>query len=596
MHHRLSAHTLTVTSIDNPTPAARWWTPLAYGLVCSVLWVLSWAVIFSDSAAQLLSPISAFAAAAIGVLAVRPNIIGDTRKRLALKAALFGLGHAPALALGHLYIWKTAGPTLLLLVAYLALFPAVALYIAVRLHRRWPRLPTVATVPFLWVALEVVRGEWLVGGYPWYLVGHAATRPGGASWLAPIIGAYGCSLVLVAVACAVNDLLGRSGKVAFAGVAAVIASGGLSLALGPRAAEPPQRTFRVAVLQTNLPQDNKLGWAIGDRVEAHKRWLALSEAAAAGPRRPQLIVWPETMFAGVALNPEAIDVQRRAGLTYTVPGSADPLAATWFADTLIALQVRVRTPLLVGSIAADGLAYAQTEQGVKTTTAARANSAILVADGGPQQARYDKVNLMAFGEYIPVAYRWPSVQQWLAGIGAQGMAFDLAFGRDRTLFNVEGVRIGTPICFESCHQSANRAFTTNADGSRRADLLINLTNDGWFYGSDFNRRMHLLQCRWRCAELETPMVRAANTGISCVIDSAGRVLTTALDDGRPLLRNEGVVSADVPLPLSLSPATPMTFFARIGHHLTTVIVACGGVLAVLAFWPARRPQPGSAQN
>ena len=562
---------------------------MAYGVVCSAMWVISWSVIFSDSAVQLLSPISAFAVAGIGMLAARPRSLGDTQRRLWLKAALFGLGHAPAFAIGHWYIWKTAGPTLLLLLVYLACFPAVALFVAVKLHSRWPRLPTVATIPVIWVGLEIVRGEWLIGGYPWYLVGHAATRPEGPAWLAPIVGAYGCSLVLVVVACGVNDALGRAGKTVFAGVAAVVVSGGISLALGPREAEPGQRTLRVVVLQTNLPQDNKLGWAIADRVEAHKRWLALCEAAAAAPSRPQLIVWPETMFPGAALNPEAIDVQRRAGLTYSLPGAADPLPATWFADTLTAMQVRLRTPLLVGSIAADGLAYAQTDDGVKTTTTSRTNSAVLVTDGGPQEVRYDKVDLMAFGEYIPVAHRWPAAQQWLAGIGAQGMAFDLAFGRDRTLFNVEGVRIGTPICFESCHQAANRAFTTNPDGTRRADLLINLTNDGWFYSSDFNRRMHQLQCRWRCAELATPMVRAANTGISCVIDSAGKVLTAALDDGQPLPRNEGVVSADVPLPATAGAATPMTFFARAGHHVTTAIVACGAALTLLALWPARRP-------
>jgi apolipoprotein N-acyltransferase len=559
-----------------------------YGAVSSLMWLLAFWAAVQDVRAAYIAPMAAFAVAAIGMLVRSPRLM-NARTRPWLRAALFGLGHCPALAVGHWYVWKTAAPALPLLLLYLAAFPALAFYLTARLRVKWPRLPVVLTLPLVWVALEIVRGEWLIGGYPWYLIGHALTREGGPAWTTPYIGAYGCSLLLLVIACVTNELVRSERRAKFAGVAAVLVSVVSGVLFGPASAPVPVRTLRVTVVQTNLPQDNKIGWSIADRIPTHLRWLALSEKAAAQPKRPQLIVWPETMFPGFALNPEALEVQFRSGLTYSpVDGKGQPTPATWFADALLESQVRCNIPFLVGAIGADGLAYSSENGSVKTTTTARTNSAMLVTDGRVLQERYDKVDLMAFGEYIPVVYRWPAVQQWVTGIGAHGMAFDLAFGARRTLFNVEGVRVGTPICFEICHEGSCRDFTTAADGSRRADLLINLTNDGWFYESDFNRRMHMLQARWRCAELATPMVRAANTGISCVIDSSGKVLTTTLDDGSPVTQTEGTLTADVPLSLSNAPST---FYARAGHHLNTLIAVAGGVLSVMAFWPVRRTKP-----
>lgn len=585
-----------------PGKPVRWWHPFGLGLVASLMWAFSFAILGATSSPSIAIPIATLGLISVAVAARNGGALLKVRGRLWLGSMLFGLGHVPALGIAHLYVWKTAAPAYPLLLLYLASFPAMAAFLASRLSDRWPKLPCCATIPFLWVTLEIVRGEWLIGGYPWYLLGHTLTSDKGVAWSAQYIGAYGCSLMLALAACAIIDMSGRIKDQTRAAVAFVCAIGVFAIVCAmlvvARSSPPPVRTFRVAILQTNLPQDNKIGWASNDRVEAHTRWLALTaEATEAGatssPRRPQLVVWPETMFPGFALNPEALDAQRRAGLTYTLGtgAQAKPLAATWFADSLIETQTRARIPFLVGAIASDGLRYSPTPDGrVKTDVDARTNSAILITDGRVQSERYDKMDLMAFGEYIPVVYRWPGIQNWLTGLGAQGMSFDLAFGKQRTLFNVEGVRIGTPICFEVCHESACRRFTTADDGNRRADLLVNITNDGWFYGSDFNRRMHLLQARWRCAELATPMARAANTGISCIIDSSGKVITPKLDGGAPLTQTEGILTADVPL---LAPDAPPTFYATTGHHIKTLVVALGGFLALAAFWPKPERTPES---
>lgn len=581
---------------NKPDQPLRWWSPFLNGLACSFYWALAFAVLNAGGGWARIAPLPAFLAI-LGTAALTHSAGASLRirGRVWLGAALFGLGHIPALGLAHAYIWTTAAPAYPLLLLYLAAFPAIVVYLAARISARWPRLPTVAVVPFLWVAAEYLRGEWLLGGYPWYLLGHTLTPEGGPTLLAPYIGVYGCSLLLALIVCAVHDAISRfkdaKEKAQAFGVAVFVLWAVSALVSIELPSPPTSRTFRVAVLQTNLPQDNKIGWSIADRVADHTRWLKLTEQAATKGqfgvegKRPQLVVWPETMFPGQALNPQSITAQRNAGLTFRGP-DGKPLDATWFADSLLETQARLDVPFLVGAIAADGLRFSTGEGGrVRTDADARTNSAILVTDGRPQAERYDKMDLMAFGEYIPLVHRWPAVQNWLTGLGAHGMSFDLAFGTSRTLFNVEGVRIGTPICFEVCHEKACREFTTTADGARRADLLINLTNDGWFYTSDFNRRMHLLQARWRCAETATPMVRAANTGISAAIDARGKLLTTKLDDGQPTERTEGLLTAEVPLPAL---EAPTTFYAKAGHHLNTLIAIAGAALTLLAFWPKRR--------
>ncbi|MFT3684894.1 MAG: apolipoprotein N-acyltransferase [Phycisphaerales bacterium] len=560
----------------------RWYGPLLGGACASLIWALSFAVV-ADGGGRAVGGVLAYSAiGGVAALAAAGGARLKVRARLWLGALLFGLGHVPVLGIAHAYLWKTAAPAYPLLLLYLASFPAVCVYACARLSARWPRLPLALTVPLVWVALEYLRGEWLLGGYPWYLLGQLLTTDGGPSWLASWIGVYGCSLMLAVIGAAVIDVgiklndPRKAGLVFGLMLAAVPVLAGFFL--GPCATATPltaYRTLRVAVLQTNLPQDNKIGWKLKDRIDQHKHWLDLSRAAATASgetKRPQLIVWPETMFPGQALNPEALEVQRRSGLSYSVEGAVEPLPVTWFADTLLKTQADLDIPFLVGAITADDLAYERTASGGTKASGKRYNSAVMVTDGRSQRERYDKIDLMAFGEYIPVVYRWPAVQNWLTGLGAQGMAFDLGFGKERTLFNVEGVRVGTPICFEICHEGTCRAFTTAPDGSRRAELLINLTNDGWFYDSDFNRKMHQLQARWRCAETDTPMVRAANTGISGLIDSNGRVVTKKMEDGGELSQREGVVTVDVPV---AAPGTPATLYAR-GGYLVGPVVGCAG--------------------
>jgi apolipoprotein N-acyltransferase len=134
---------------------------------------------------------------------------------------------------------------------------------------------------------------------------------------------------------------------------------------------------------------------------------------------------------------------------------------------------------------------------------------------------------------MPGIERWKSVQDWLLnqGIGATGMRFDLSRGvpsREATLFELQAsdgrlVTVATPICFEGTSARVCRELL-GTGGQRRADILIGVTNDGWFGRWPVGREAHLELTRWRCLEGWTPMVRVANTGISASIDTHGRVV------------------------------------------------------------------------
>lgn len=123
-------------------------------------------------------------------------------------------------------------------------------------------------------------------------------------------------------------------------------------------------------------------------------------------------------------------------------------------------------------------------------------------------------------------------------------------------------------------------------GARRADLLINLTNDGWFGWWDAGRRQHLQLARWRALELGTPVVRAANTGISALIGPTGAFLRAGVDSAPNPARVDGVLVVDVPKPLGA------TLYARVGDlfGIAALVVAGGLLLASFIRTSSSRPR------
>ena len=203
-----------------------------------------------------------------------------------------------------------------------------------------------------------------------------------------------------------------------------------------------------------------------------------------------------------------------------------------------------------------------------------------------REGRYDKIVLTPFGEIMPWLSSVPALQQFLLNLGAAGMSFDLASGQTATVFEFstadgQRVRAVTPICFEATVPWLNRRLVYGSGGPRRADLMVSPSNDGWFGRFAGGREFHLLFARWRCVELGVPMVRAVNTGVTCAIDPAGRVVRAFGPND-----TDGVLVVDVPVP---DPSRE-TFYARHGDVAAWSSVGLSGVLGA---WVLLRPRPRS---
>ena len=570
-----------------PQTAAPWWGFVLAGLV------------FGLSFALALPPVSIWPLALVAVLPLvwAACRAPDRAKRAAL---LVALGTIPFWATQEWYMWYIAAPGYPVLCVYLALSPAAFVWIIAHARRAdWP-IPMAVLVPIVWTMLEVFRGEFVYGGYAWFVLGQPLIDAPFFAAPGVTFGMYGVSFLCAALAGAVADAAGWSGVPrGWGGIGASVLTVlwfvlGLPMQFrsGP---DGSSKSLRVAVVQTNLPQDNKMGWSVDERRKDFARFLELTRQAAAARPVPDVICWPETMFPGIALNPEAIEKLRAGGVKYK---SGYP--ATQFADDLAALQAEIGVPMLVGTAVVDGDVLADLGVRGRPKHSQIYNSVVLINKGKPQPTRYDKVELTPFGEVIPLLWRWPDAQNWVVGLGAAGMEFELSRGSkvagielpvSRQELDAKTVRVAAPICFEVTRSDlCRRLVRGDGTSSGRSPLLINFSNDGWFGDSDLNRRQHLLAARWRCLELGLAMARCVNTGISCQIDERGRVLTEQLQDRKGQNeRVDGVLLANLPYDLAGSP----TIYQRIGLVPAYVVMGIGMAGTLVLWRRSRRIASGS---
>ena len=167
------------------------------------------------------------------------------------------------------------------------------------------------------------------------------------------------------------------------------------------------------------------------------------------------------------------------------------------------------------------------------------NSAILLTDSARNAQLYHKIHLVPFGEYVPLRGSFP-LFAWLVG---ELVPDDFDFGREPVVLKMsrKPLRIGPLICFEDTLGDLTRQFA-----QRGAQILVTVTNDAWFLKS-VGSEQHVLQALFRCAETKLPMVRAANTGVTCVIDRFGRIVNQLQNDqGDTFI--EGVLFAHLDVP------------------------------------------------
>jgi apolipoprotein N-acyltransferase len=515
-----------------------------------------------------------------------------------IRGALWAcLGIAPAWAFEVSWVSPISEVGYPPMVPVLATITALFVWSASRLSRRTlagRRVPMSVSVPVLWTGFEFVRAELLLGGYPFCLTGHPLIEWSVLSAVGAVGGVHLVTLLIAALAGGLLDFAvtgrRRMGAACIALVVAgfalgnIVRPGGGGVLPGGATGE----TVRVAVVQTNVPQDNRSAWTVDERI---KTWIRLGEMTLeASERSPDLIIWPETMFPGLTVEAEPLRVEREANLfwNWTRPeGDTVQLSTTAFADEFEVLQERIEAPILLGTTGYEGLRIEIPQGGAPVFDQDKKFNSAVIAKAGRIGRRYDKQVLTPFGEVMPLISRWEWLEDQLLAFAARGMAFDLSAGRapvvlDRTPDDRGDVSTGkgfvaTPICFEAAKSSLCRKLVWRgladghgAGGRRRADSMVNLTNDGWFSRADWARRQSLTAARWRCIELATPMVRAANTGYSGVIDATGRLL-----DETPA-REEALLIADVPLHAGI------TVYALIGNVFGWASLAVGAIMLVLA--------------
>ncbi|MFM9958192.1 MAG: apolipoprotein N-acyltransferase [Phycisphaerales bacterium] len=484
------------------------------------------------------------------VLAAR-NVTNHRRRALGV-----ALGSLPFWAFTHWYIGAITEAGLPVLLVYLSLWPGLFVWVMSRVplpegaHVPWARIMLPAIV---WTVIESVRAQWVWDGYAWYLVGQPLIDSS-ATLLAPWFGLHAPSLLAAAFGSAVALVVAevattyRPGVRAPArqirlGVVLLVVFILLLLPFRPSgwAGDDRSQTLRLAAVQTNVPQSNKMSPPFEQRMADFSAALRLTSEAAhiddePGSTKPDAIFWPETSFPGTSLSPEVVEAERASGLGYRAHNY--PLTG-WY-DDLVRIQRDLGVPMVVGATAAEGFTISQ-EPGMPMFQFDRTfNSAFLIREGAVQPERTDKVHLTPFGETMPLISNWPWLEQRLLALGASGMTFDLSRGIARPLAIPLGegrapLHVAVPICFEATIPHVVRDQVYPRDGSLpRAGLIANLSNDAWLGESVTARLNHLLAARWRCVELGVPMIRAANSGASCFIDASGRLRQLGPNDAEPL--------------------------------------------------------------
>jgi apolipoprotein N-acyltransferase len=361
-----------------------------------------------------------------------------------------------------------------------ALFPALfawALARALATFGGWALLGA----PFLWVGTELLRVHTLFE-FPWCLLGYSQYRNLPVIQIASITAVYGVSFLVVATSALVAFALEeRQPSRRRAALLGLVLLGGGAWTAGAWAMERPRPEtgrIRVGLVQASIRQDEK--WAPGKAEDNVRRHLALTDEAAA--RGARLVVWPES----------------------AVPYLYDEDPA--LARTLRRLVRRLDVYLFFGND--DRYAGPQGEERFYV-------GAKLLTPAGRVAVRYHKIHLVPFGEYVPLKPLF-TLGGHVAAKLVQEVS-DFAPGSEPVLGEVEGHPIGGYICYEAIFPDLVRRFA-----ARGAELLVNVTNDAW-YGTTSAPYQHFAMAVFRAVENRRYMVRAANTGITAVVDPVGRV-------------------------------------------------------------------------
>jgi len=431
----------------------------------------------------------------------------------------------------------------------------------VAVHRL--RVPVIVAAPAVWTGLELVRGH-LLTGMTMASLGHTQYRFLALIQISDLGGAYAVSLVVMFVAAAVAGAIAWDESprawwplAVGAGVfGAVLAYGAWRMDWQKSEPAAGRSAVRVALIQGNIPTTVKFDEKQRERVLRH--YLELTARACQRFGSADLIVWPETMYRY-----PLVIVEPGAQAPGWLQGTLDELGMTLseMAERsrkgLSALARRMGTPWLVGI----DVWHFEGDQ------CRFFNSAVLVGPDGVVSARYDKMHLVVFGEYVPLADYLPVLKRLTP------IQFQCTAGRSPTAFEIGSLRVAPNICYETVipHVIRSQVLALRRAGGE-PDVLVNLTNDGWFWGSS-ELDMHLACGVFRAVECRKPLLIAANTGFSAQIDGDGRIVKQGLRF------KEDLILAEV------QPDGRRSWYLDHGDWLAGACLAACAVFAMVGLWP-----------
>jgi apolipoprotein N-acyltransferase len=439
--------------------------------------------------------------------------------------------------------------------AALAIFPALGFMIARVL---W----TPGAGRLFALAAGLSLAEWLRGhiltGFPWNTLGMALGGNLVTAQLASLIGLYGLTVIAILIFSA-PAVLGEKSAVqgerrrlpppigaAVLALAGICAFGALRLA---GTTSEPVAGVKLRIMQPNLPQDAK--FRPDNKARILSLYLTLS-ARRAEPDRSGLddvtvLIWPESAFPFI--------LSRDAGAL-----------------------AEIGAVLPQGTVLVTGAARADDEARRSASGRTRYFNAIqVIASGGHILDNYDKVHLVPFGEYVPFqpAFDRLGLRQFVHLPGG------FAAGAKQRLLVVPGLPAVAPlICYEAIFPG--EVVPSEAP---RPGLLLNVTNDGWF-GTTTGPYQHFAQARLRAIEEGLPLIRAANTGISAIVDPYGRVLAELP------LGAEGVLDGGLPQTIAAPVFARFPFSSAFSVWIAVLAIAVSRSKGTLV--KNRRPIPPPA--
>jgi apolipoprotein N-acyltransferase len=388
--------------------------------------------------------------------------------------------------------------------------------------------------PFLWVAVELARTR--VTGFPWNLLGTAQVDNISLSRITTWTGVYGVSfeIMLVNVAVAAAFLVPRKKRrtllIASVAAAAVLQAGRLVEAPALPADHAALLVQENISVQANWTRD-AFERTLRELTDLSAKTVAANSSPApdSKPSKVDFIVWPESpapFFASDPLFRNPLSEMAQATHTWVVTGAIGS------------------TPAMQGGKSASQIF----------------NSAALVSPTGDWTARYDKVHLVPFGEYLP----FPQLFAFAGGLTKEVGEFQS--GASRAPLDAGNTRLGVFICYESVFPGEVREFADQG-----AQVLVNLSNDGW-YGDSGAYAQHLNQTRMRAIENDRWILSATNTGVTASIDPYGRTVA----------RLPRKVRSALVAPYALTSVT--TFYTRHGDWFCWLcaIISAGALIARFA--------------